>query len=369
MKKYFLYLLAVVFILNISGCTNNSSDHVSQSTTVMEDNTEETAPTVNPDLITLEEMGNNTEEDFLTLSPGDVIPANCEYIIYAPSKDDRVTLHGGETIPENVTNRDVFKTPCFKYTFYEEYAIDPKEFPEDVRPGWQISAVVDSSALRTYCNENNIDLGKPFYELQKILPEEYCYSKYPEKFFEKINGFDVISAKELFMGNPFIAYSPKLPDSILDMTMTYLGSSLHEVKLPPNVLNLDNAFNSTYKLRRPPEIPESVRNMRSAFAYSGITHFPDLSHCINLTNMEETFNFLISFKMEEPCIIPENVKTVKGCFQASPNIEMTVELNNNPDLIWDNIFRGSNYTGITIKGKNPVIQEIVNKYPEIKRIW
>ena len=212
-------------------------------------------------------------------------------------------------------------------------------------------------------NEDVTDKTKTCYGPILESIEGYPITNLDETFRECVNLTEspvipatVTSMRGTFSGCTNLQTAPVLPNSVVDMGYTFDGcaSLIKAPKLPDNVVDLNWTFENCSSLIEAPIIPDTVEKMNFTFdetsikTYAGstdpdgdfsnyvipskvttmeqtflhctyITHAPDVSAAISLTNMTNTFSGCTSL-IEAP-ILPDNVENMAQTFNDCTNLK------------------------------------------------
>ena len=212
-------------------------------------------------------------------------------------------------------------------------------------------------------NEDVTDKTKTCYGPILESIEGYPITNLDETFRECVNLTEspvipatVTSMRGTFSGCTNLQTAPVLPNGVVDMGYTFDGcvSLVKAPKLPDNVVDLNWTFENCSSLIEAPIIPDTVEKMNYTFdetsikTYAGstdpdgdfsnyvipskvttmeqtflhctyITHAPDISAAISLTNMTNTFSGCTSL-IEAP-ILPDNVENMGQTFNGCTNLK------------------------------------------------
>ena len=325
-------------------------------------------------------------EQSMTIVPGSMVPQGCAYFIYAENPEEIVRLEPGDLFPEKSKNGDVFKSPYFKYTYDSNIVLQKNPsiidansssiVPETVskRTGWKISCHFNDEDRSIYYHDViGDDIAFEDALEQGLFPEDMFFKSCDEPMFGKINGWDVLSAKELYVNNLIMEHAPDFADEILDISGAFIGClSLKEIpRLPESAENMDLTFHMCNALEEGPVIPKKVFTMNGTFYNCISLRVPSvLPNDGALIIMLDTFHGCTA--LETFPEIPSTVISMDGCFEdcamASGDLivhcdETALQANKS----YVNAFDGCSLENITLKGDSPFIAEIHREFPEMQK--
>ena len=219
--------------------------------------------------VALKETESEEEQEKPTIDPAKIILEGATY-----TQADGTVLNAGETMPEIVTEGDIYTYGDYKYTY------------ETSSNGWKVAintAVTDKNQTEYGMILESIN-GIPVTNMQQTFYQCKVLTTVPE-----IPG-SVTNMAYAFRGCTSLTTAPEMPSSVTNMTGTFYGcTSLTTVpEIPSNVTNMFLAFIDCTSLTIVPKIPNSVTNMQAAFeGCTSLTTVPEIPS--NVTNMRYTF--------------------------------------------------------------------------------
>ena len=393
MKKSLILITALCLSLSLAACGTSQAEvtEVSTAPTVLEPGSMEG---IDPSITekdgvhipTIQELYDSREpEQSMAIAPGSMIPQGCAYFIYAENPEDMVRLVPGDLFPETSKNGDVLMTPYFKYTYYSELKLkknpaiidanNPQVHePEYKRTGWEISSHFNDKERASYYYDvigEDIDFEDALKE--GLFPKDMYFKSCDEQLFGKINGWDVLSAKGLYMGNVMLEYAVDFPNEILDISEAFVGClRLKESpKLPESAENMNVTFNLCEALEKGPEIPKSVFTMDATFyGCKNLKVPPILPNDGALVIMMDTFSQCVNLETfpEIPSTMVSMDRSFENCEKAAGDLifhcnEEALRMNKSYAFAFD----GCNLENIILTGDCPFIAEIHRELPEMQK--
>ena len=258
--------------------------------------------------------------------------------------------------PLELIDGDCYIYEDYLYCYYEDY------------DGWYINLCNNE-----IIEKNEMDIQLP-YEISK---DKTSYTPILENILEK----PVVGAKTLFADCENMIESPKLPDTVEDVSGTYLNckSMIKASNLSSNITTMTRTFEGCESLKEAPDIPNAVTRMIKTF-----------EGCISLENvsaipsgvyqMDETFKNCSSLKstpvfseglegmyktfedctsLENISAIPSTVTAMQRTFAGCTALKGEIEVNTNYITTVSECFCNVDMSQITLTGF--ASKEILNR--------
>lgn len=225
-------------------------------------------------------------EHYACRCSGCVIPAGGKYVAA-----DGTIYNPGDTMPDIVTDGDIYTYHDYKYTYFDEYN------------GWKVSLAVAKT--------------KTTYGV----------------ILEAVNNKPITNVNSLFYSCKNMKESPAIPDTVTSMYMTYeyCQALLTPPEMPSALITAERCFQNTQKLQYVPLLPNGVENVSNMVSHSGVKSY------IGSTAADGDFS---NYKMPDsiinasaffyncseiviaPTKLPQNVKTIHNMFGYCKNLKV-----------------------------------------------